>query len=108
MSQYLNEEQPPICLHTLGQSLVTALWTEGRELKKELDALRRLRIHIATKSPESSIAESFNESISLENFVSFEVDIDSNSFVFKKVGDQTTYGDLYGNDSIKLELEVTK
>lgn len=106
MSKYLSESQPPTCLHILGQGLVDALWHEGRDLKRQLDELKEKNIRINIHVPEHSGGEPVDELIPLDKFISFEVGVDDNSFTIKKVGDITTYGDLYGTDTIKLTTET--
>jgi hypothetical protein len=106
MSNYLNGDKPPICLHALGQPLINALFEEGKALQRELNALKGLAVNIGVVI-NSELAEPFNETIPLDKFLSFEVETENQGFVLKKAGDQTTYGDLYGTTSIKLALTTT-
>jgi hypothetical protein len=37
--KYTKQPKPPVCLHALGQSLVTSLWNETQELKARLEII---------------------------------------------------------------------
>lgn len=41
-TRLLDSDKPPICLHILGQGLVTALWQEGRDVLKDLEVADKI------------------------------------------------------------------